>query len=158
MAVLPLINVAISHHKQVLSFCISRAFHATNDIIVTATLITKFGPSGLSSIAYSMMNTFGCLSIFVFCWIVGIYLDYEGASLMGWSYCLIVVCCMNVALILVYVIFIDSEAYVLKDKKKTKDVEGQKTQSTGNNSGLTRQYSHSSATLARYASVREDKK
>lgn len=88
-----------------------------------ATLMSQFGPAGVSGLVYSMSNSLGCMTTLVFCWAVGRFLDQFGESLNCWSGVMYTLGGLNVVYIFVYAIFCHSKPVKLdmSEKKGQKD-------------------------------------
>ena len=77
-----------AHDNLIITIALNRFFHATNDSIVLATVMSQYGKSGLSGLVYSMVNAIGNFSTVVLCWSAGRALDYTGETLECWSWIL----------------------------------------------------------------------
>lgn len=80
------IYVGIFHQCQLLMFFINRCFHSTNEILVTGSIMSNYAKLGISSIAFSIMNTIGNLFCVASSTFIGYVLDRTGQSVEAWSW------------------------------------------------------------------------
>lgn len=76
--------------------------------------MSQFGHAGVSGLIYSMCNTWGNLTTVFLCRTVGRYLDKFEESLGCWSGVMYTLAGMNVAYILVYILFCSSKPVTVK--------------------------------------------
>lgn len=150
-ATLPLLYIASEHKYQLALFSLCHALQTGNDMIMIATVMEKYGQIGLGSLAFSVLNTIGCISVPVFSWIAGTYLDANGASQYSWSMIFYAICILSAINIASYTLFIDS--YPLKlDKERGSEKRPGKLDGVEFEAkmGLSRQLSISSSSLCYY--------
>lgn len=121
--------VAAFHNHQIIALFLNRFFYATNDTMITATLMSQFGRDGLSGAAYSMMNTIGNLSTVPACWFLGKLLDLTGESLACWSGIFITMAIGSVIILLLYSFCLESEPITIPPTgDQVKEKEGKNVQ------------------------------
>lgn len=115
-ASLALLLLAYNHSNLVTLVVIHRFFQMTHDTLFLATVMSEFGPHGLSGPVYSILNSLGCVNSTIFCVIVGKFLDYTGETLDCWSWVYVTMVIMNVIYFLIYSLFCPSEPVVMEKK------------------------------------------
>lgn len=79
----------------------------------------KFASTGLSAILYSIINTICCTTVALLCLAVGAYLDYAQTLLDAWTNIFAVSLGGSIALVVVFVFFLDSERLVQSHEEET---------------------------------------
>lgn len=113
------IYVGLFHDNQLLVFFLHRCFMQSQDVIITASLMNNF--AGLSSIVYSVMNTFGNASALPAAALIGYVLDYTGQSDLAWTWIFIGLGITQLIAILVYCSFIHANPIQFSRKEREKD-------------------------------------
>lgn len=80
------IYVGMFHQCQLLMLFINRCFHSTNEVLVTGSIMSNYAKLGISSIAFSIMNTIGNLFCVASSTFIGYILDKTGQSVEAWSW------------------------------------------------------------------------
>lgn len=80
------IYVGLFHEHQLIMFFINRCFHSTNEILVTGSIMNNYAKLGISSIAFSIMNTIGNLVCVASSTFIGYILDETGQSVQAWTW------------------------------------------------------------------------
>lgn len=119
--------IGLYHDNLTLVISINRFFHQTNDIMLILVTMSQFGADGLSGMVYSMVNTFGNMSVVLSCWAIGRVLDYNGESLECWSWILYSLAFLNLIYFFNFIFFCHSEPVHVKlsteEKKDKRSVE-----------------------------------
>lgn len=89
-------------------------------MMITSTTMSRFGALGLSGMAYSVANTFGNLFTLIFSWVSGRFLDIAGNSRESWFWIYLALCIINATLLVVYILFANSEPLKPKKSKENK--------------------------------------
>lgn len=119
--------VAMYHDNQLIAMFINRLFVGTSDTMIIATLMSRFGNLGLTSMGYSIMNTMSAVSVLGFTWVCGRYLDSVQGSEEGWSVIMIVLSGMTAVMIICYLSFVSSESLTIKKEDNSTDKEIKKS-------------------------------
>lgn len=112
------IYVGTFHNTQLLMLFLNRCFHSGNDIIVTGSLMSNYAKAGMSSLAFSLINTIGNLSIVFFSTLVGWVLDYTGQSREGWFWIYSALGVSQILMFIIFAVFIDSDPIKFKNKRQ----------------------------------------
>lgn len=112
------IYVGWFHENQLVMFFINRSFHSTNEILVTGSIMSNYAKLGISSIAFSIMNTIGNLICVASSTFIGYILDETGQSVEAWTW---IFNGLGISQFIVAVIFctmITSNSIEIKSKNK----------------------------------------
>lgn len=109
--------VGVFHQYQLFSFFMNRSFFGANDILFTTSLMSNYGKAGLSSEAYSIMNSISDILIVPSSTFIGWFLDYNSQSKQGWSLIFVTLGLSHVILWLIFVVFIDSDPIKFSNKQ-----------------------------------------
>lgn len=131
------IYVGLFHDLQLLMFFLNRSAHNSNDIVVTGCLMANYAKAGLSSLAFSMTNTVGNLSVVFSSTLIGWWLDYTAQSRFGWCVIFVVMGVGQWIGNLAFITLIDSDPVKFKNKRKATDNPEDQTTTTTTTATIT---------------------
>lgn len=114
--------IGIFHQHQLVLLSLNRCFHSTTDILVTGSIMSNYAKEGISSLAYSMVNTIGNLSVVATSTLIGYYLDKTGQSIEAWSWIFIAGGVTQLIMLIVFNTMIDSNPVTIKRKSRPKQL------------------------------------
>lgn len=109
--------VGTLHTYQLVLLWLNRCVHGGNDIIVTGTLMSNFAKANMSSFVFSMVNTFGNFAVVPLAALVGWILDFTGSSTTGWTYVFQILAGLQIIMLILFTIFINSDPVKFKKNK-----------------------------------------
>lgn len=116
------IAVGVFHKFQLVLLFVNRCTHNGIDVIITSTLMLNYARAGLSSLAFSAVNTIGNLSVVFSSTFVGWFLDYTGQSQAGWCMIFVSLGLVQIIVWLLYAIVIPVESIKFESSTK-KEIE-----------------------------------
>lgn len=117
------VHVGAFHQYELPLLWLGRCFHGVNDVVVTGSLMSNYAKAGLSSLAFSLVNTVGNFSVVLFSTFVGWYLDYSGQSEAGWFHILLGLGLSQVIMMTVFGTLIRSDPIEFEKQKKEKSTQ-----------------------------------
>lgn len=112
--------VGTFHANQLVFLFLNRSFHGSTDIVVTGNLLANFAKVNLSSLAFSMVNTVGNLSVVFASTFCGYVLDYTGSSEEGWTYIFWALASTQLVTLFIFSTFIRAEPVKFERKGSDK--------------------------------------
>lgn len=112
------IYVGQYHKHQLVLLFINRCFHAGVDIVTAGAIMSNYAPLGLSSIAFSIMNTVGNGSIILVSTFMGYVLDYYAQSAAAWGWIIKGLGISQLLMTLIFCTVIDSNPVQIKKDQK----------------------------------------
>lgn len=106
------------HQFQLPLLFVNRCFHPAIDIVATGALMINYSRTGFSSVAFSMINTVGNLSVVFTSTTLGYVLDVTAQSVAGWSGILYALAFSHILMMIIFCCFIRAEPLELRGQRK----------------------------------------
>lgn len=120
--------VGALHEFQLLLLFLNRCFQGCADVIITGSLMGNYANAGLSSMAFSLVNTVGNFSVVFASTFIGWMLDESGQSKSGWFWIMSILGSAQLLILVIFCSTIRSEPIEFSKPKARRSVESQTMQ------------------------------